>query len=201
MRRVSSHISSPEMRTVARSLVRLLRRIAAGGLPDLPGVVVVHDAARGHGQIEDAGAQIVGRPAPGCACSGPAGGAASARCARRCWPRTPSRPRGRPPVARAAGRSGWRRSSVRGTSRSAIAGRILDGDLGQRFRMRVEQLDALAARCAPSAAPAAPPWRPAPGRADSAKPPPARAPAGSAPCSFQAMPAACRAISSERGCG
>ena len=37
-----------------------LRRIAPGRLPDVPGVVVVGDAAGGHGEIEDAGRQIVG---------------------------------------------------------------------------------------------------------------------------------------------
>src|ERR1035441_1198104 len=38
----------------------VLRRIAPGGLPDVPGVVVVGDAAGGHGEIEDAGREIVG---------------------------------------------------------------------------------------------------------------------------------------------
>ncbi len=32
-----------------------LRGIAPGGLPNFPTVVIVHDAAGGHGQVEDAG--------------------------------------------------------------------------------------------------------------------------------------------------
>src|ERR1022692_2299306 len=36
-----------------------LRRIESGGLPDIPGVVVVGDAAGGHGEIDDAGREIV----------------------------------------------------------------------------------------------------------------------------------------------
>ena len=60
MRRVSIQTSSPEIRAVGRSLSRRCGGIAAGGLPDVPGVVVVGDAAGGDGEIEDAGREIVG---------------------------------------------------------------------------------------------------------------------------------------------
>ena len=100
-----------------------LRRIGAGGLPDVPGVVVVGDAAGGHREIEDAGRRDRWPRARDCGYSAPAGGAASGRCARRCWPRTPSRRRGRRRVARGADRSGWRRSAAGESSRSATAGR------------------------------------------------------------------------------
>ncbi len=37
-----------------------LRRVDAGGFPDVPGVVIVGDGAGGNGEIEDAGGEIVG---------------------------------------------------------------------------------------------------------------------------------------------
>ena len=84
MRRVSRpHLVAGDAHGHGRSRGGLLRRIAAGGLPHFPGVVVVGHAARRHGQIEDAARSARCRPAPGCACSAPAGAAASAPCARR----------------------------------------------------------------------------------------------------------------------
>src|ERR1019366_330810 len=83
-----------------------LRRIAPGGFPDVPGVIVVGNAAGGHGEIEDAGREIVGGERE----NARGGGAASGRRARRYWPRTPSRLRGERRAGHGGDRSGWRRS-------------------------------------------------------------------------------------------
>ena len=56
---VAPHLVAGDADGEQRRRLQTLRRILAGGLPNVPGVIVVGDATRGHGQIEYAGAQFI----------------------------------------------------------------------------------------------------------------------------------------------
>jgi len=57
---IAPHLVAGDADGEHRRRFQLLRRILAGGFPNVPGVVVVDDAARGYGHIEYAGAEFVG---------------------------------------------------------------------------------------------------------------------------------------------